>query len=250
MHALAALLATALVVLLVAVQPFTGRRRYRRLIERADVDPGARQAHYRRGIVGEWTGVATVVVVGLLAGRTAASIGLRMPDDLRRGWAPVVQIAALLVVSTIFMRRPSFREPLRRQASTFAALLPTSRAERQTFAGLAVSAGICEEILYRGFLMAYVSWLFPGLGSGWVVAITAAGFGVAHAYQGPRGIALTGLVGAAFGSLVVASGSLLPAIVAHALVDLRILFLPDLRLPLPDPSPAPATLPVITPLST
>jgi membrane protease YdiL (CAAX protease family) len=243
MDLVAAGLASALAVLLVAVQPFAGRKRYRRLLARLAIDPTARLAHYRSGIIVQWTIVGLVVVIGLLGGRRAASIGLQRPGDAWDGWWPVLQVGVLLVVSTIVMRRPSMRAPLRRQASGFLALLPSTTHERQTFAGLAITAGTCEEIVYRGFLMAYLSWLLPGVTSGWIVVLSAVAFGLAHAYQGPRGIVLTGIVGATLGALVVASGSLLPAIAVHALVDLRILALPDLSLPdsLTSPAPAAAT---------
>jgi uncharacterized protein len=231
MDLVAAGLASALALLLVVVQPFAGRTRYRRLVARLAADPTARLAHYRNGIIGQWTVVGLVVAIGLVAGRGAASIGLQHPGDAWDGWWPVLQVALLLVVSTIVMRRPSMRAPLRRQASGFLALLPSTTQERQTFAGLALTAGTCEEIVYRGFLMAYLSWLLPGVSSGWIVVLAAVAFGVAHAYQGFRGIVLTGIVGATLGALVVASGSLLPAIAVHALVDLRILALPDLSLP-------------------
>lgn len=244
MDLVAGILASALVVLLVAVQPFAGRKRYQRLLARLPGDPGARLDHYRVGIIGQWTVVAIVAVIGLLAGRSAASIGLHRPGDAWDGWWPVIQVGLLLALSTIVMRRPSMRAPLRRQASGFLALLPATTRERQTFAGLAITAGTCEEIVYRGFLMAYLSWLLPGVSSGWIVVLSAVAFGVAHAYQGVRGVVLTGIVGATLGALVVASGSLLPAIVVHALVDLRILALPDLSLPdslAPTPAPAPAS---------
>jgi len=58
--------------------------------------------------------------------------------------------------------------------------------------------------------------------------VTAAAFGFAHLYQGTRGVLLTGLVGAYLAWLTLSTGSLLPAIVIHALIDLRVLALPDL----------------------
>jgi len=133
------------------------------------------------------------------------------------------------------------RDAIRRQAAGFLALLPRTQAERRTFVGLAVTAGVCEEIIYRGFLLAYVAWLAPDLTDGWRVLIVSIAFGFAHAYQGRRGIVLTGIVGIGMGSLVVTSGSLLPAIAIHALIDLRIVALPDLTIsdpPAPAPSPS------------
>jgi len=226
--ALAAVLATALAALLVFVQPFAGRRRYQRLLERLERDPGARLHHYRRGIRGEWIGVGLVAVIGLLAGRSAASIGLQWPDEWGLTVVLLLEVGLLLAVSTVFMRRPQFRDALRRQAQGFVALLPRTHAERWTFAALAVTAGICEEILFRGFGFAYVRWLWPDASNTWVIVITSLGFGLAHLYQGVRGVALTGLAGIALASFTTSTGSLVAAIVAHAMIDLRILALPDL----------------------
>jgi membrane protease YdiL (CAAX protease family) len=229
--ALGAVLATVLALALVAVQPFRGRRRYRRLLDRVGTDPRARLDHYRRGIVAEWVTVALVVAIGAAAGHDAASIGLRAADDAGAAWAPVGEIAAALGLSTIVLRRPALRAALRRQAAGFLALLPVTHEERRAFVPLALTAGICEEVVYRGFLAAYVAWLWPGATDGWIIGITAVAFGFAHLYQGLLGVVLTGIVGALLGSLVVASGSLLPAIAIHALIDLRIVLLPDLRTP-------------------
>ena len=93
---------------------------------------------------------------------------------------------------------------------------------------MAVTAGVCEELIFRGFGIAYVRWLWPGATHFWLVALTAAGFGFAHLYQGARGVILTGVVGAVLASLVLATGSLYPAMAIHALVDLRVLALPPL----------------------
>src|SRR5437870_772645 len=64
----------------------------------------------------------------------------------------------------------------------------------------------------------------------------AAVFGLDHLCQGARGVILTGLVGAVLGSVVTSTGSLLPAMAVHALVDLRVLALPDLSSP-DEPAP-------------
>jgi membrane protease YdiL (CAAX protease family) len=195
--------------------------------------------------VGEWISVGLIVAIGALAGHTATSIGLQSPHDPWVTTQLVGQIALLLVITTLLMRHPRFLDPLRRQARGFLALLPRTREERLTFAMLAVTAGICEEVVFRGFGFAYVRFLWPGVTDGWLIVITSVVFGLAHLYQGPRGVLLTGLAGAVFASMTVETGSLLPAIAVHAMVDLRILGLPDLArdvLPMPVP-PAVSTQP-------
>ena len=231
MAVLGALLATAFALALVVVQPVRGRARYRRLVEQVATDPRARLDHYRRGITAEWLAVGIVVTIGLVAGHDAASIGVRAVDHASDAWAQVPVFAILLAASTVVLRRPAMRAALRRQAGGFLALLPTTRDERLTFVPLAITAGICEEVLYRGFLAAYVGWLAPSATSTEIVVVTSIAFGLAHLYQGPIGIVVTGVLGAVLGFLVVDGGSLYPAMAVHALIDLRIVLLPDLRTP-------------------
>ncbi len=50
-------------------------------------------------------------------------------------------------------------------------------------------------------------------------------FGWAHLFQGWRGVALTGMLGAAFALLYIATESLLSPIIIHAAIDLRILII-------------------------
>lgn len=230
MLAAAAALATALAALLVFVQPFAGRARYRKLLEALPVDPNARLRHYRRGIIGEWLGVALVGLIGALADRGPASIGLRVGPHARSAVLLVLEVGVLLGASAVLFRfgGPTVREVLRRQARGFLGVLPKTQRERLVFGGLAVTAGVCEEILFRGFGIAYVRWLWPAASHTGLIVLTAVPFGFAHLYQGPRGIVLAGLLGAWFAWLTLSMGSLWPAIAIHALVDLRVLALPDL----------------------
>ena len=54
-------------------------------------------------------------------------------------------------------------------------------------AAVAVSAGVCEEVLYRGFLTHAASHAFPALAFAVMLAISAVACGLAHAYQGSPG---------------------------------------------------------------
>jgi len=232
-HAVAVVLAAALAAALVVVQPWVGRRRYRRLVASVAAHPEARLRHYRRGITGEWGLSAVVLLIGVLASRTAASIGLDLGAHPRSEAIVVAEVAALLGFSALVFRfgGSGIQDTLRRQARGFVALLPRGRRERTAFAALAVTAGICEELIFRGFGIAYVRWLWPAAPRWSIIVIVATVFGLAHLYQGPRGIVLTGLVGAYLTWMVLSMGTLVPAMVIHALLDLRVLALPDLEPP-------------------
>jgi membrane protease YdiL (CAAX protease family) len=125
------------------------------------------------------------------------------------------------------------RRALAVQLRPVAALLPRTPTERRVFAVLAVTAGVCEELLYRGFGLAALRWAAPGIGKPALIAVTAVAFGLAHLYQGRMGVILTGALGAYFAWIAMSTGSLVPVILLHALLDLRILGLPLDAVPTP-----------------
>ncbi len=95
--------------------------------------------------------------------------------------------------------------------------MPVSAAEMRVFAGVSVTAGICEELLYRGFILWYLGALLP---RGWAIVAAVAIFGIGHAYQGVRGVLMTAMVGGIAMAVYLWTGSLIAPIVMHATVDL------------------------------
>lgn len=102
-------------------------------------------------------------------------------------------------------------------SSLVLALIPRTDEERSVFAQLSIAAGVGEEVAYRGYALGAVQAL--GLPPLWAVGASAVAFGSLHIYQGSVGVVRTGLIGLAFGCSVLVTGSLLPVIAAHAMVD-------------------------------
>lgn len=99
-----------------------------------------------------------------------------------------------------------------------ALLLPRTRRERLVFALLSVTAGICEELVFRGFLLPVLA---DATGSLALALVLSSGvFGIMHAYQQPAGAARATLLGMLLAIPFLATGSLLPSILAHAGIDL------------------------------
>jgi membrane protease YdiL (CAAX protease family) len=224
----AAVVATALAVLLVVVVPPLGRLRHERWRLRLAGDPSRRTGLYGRTLLTQWGLVAVVAVVGILAARSPASVGLRWHDTPFLVGAAVAFLGAAALVSTGARGDPDrVVETLARQPRVLL-LLPRTRRERRAYAMVAITAGVCEEVVYRGFGIAYARWALPAASSTEVVLLVAAAFGLAHLYQGRRGMVGTFLAGVVLGAATVVSGSLLPAILLHCLVDLRpLLFRPE-----------------------
>ncbi len=96
-------------------------------------------------------------------------------------------------------------------------VLPQGTVELTLWIGLSVSAGICEETIFRGYLQRQFVALTRNGPAGIVIA--AAAFGAAHAYQGLRRAILIGLFGAMFGILAHWRGNVRPGMIAHAWQD-------------------------------
>jgi membrane protease YdiL (CAAX protease family) len=122
-------------------------------------------------------------------------------------------------------RGAKLREKTLRAFKALAFILPATREERAWFAMVSITAGICEEVLYRGFLIRYLSEA-PWHAGIWIaVAIASVSFGLGHGYQGLSGIIGTGLLGAVMALIFLATGSLWLPMALHAMIDLRVLLL-------------------------
>jgi hypothetical protein len=244
----AALAAVVVAVYLVVGEPVVGHVLHRRFEGRLRADPGARRSFYLRLLVLEWGLAVVTFVVWLSApGVDAGQVGLRWPQQwpgLLTGLV-VVLVLAFVVVSTRALRSgvllDAATEPARRRPGegrhaeppghSTMALLPRSARERRLFTLVGVTAGVCEEWLYRGFFLAVVAALAGGLPMWVLVLVAAAAFGAAHAYQGRAGIALTGVLGGVMAALYLQTGSLLLPVLLHATIDLRFLLVPARVLP-------------------
>ena len=216
--------ASALVAYLALVLPVAGRSRYR-LLRSAHAggppDPMLRLTAYRSSIRRQWLLAALAVALLAVAGAPLAELGLAPQvqhlGELLPGLIGLVVLGTALALA--LRASPSARRRILRPVD---ALLPRSAQERRLFAAVAVTAGVAEEVVFRGFLLVYLTEVAEvSLPTAMIVSSVL--FGLAHSYQGVLGVALTGLAGYWLASIYVLTGSLLLPIVVHALVDLRLL---------------------------
>ena len=210
-----------LCVVLAGLVPFHGLLAYRRLASAADPIPTRTKLRlYATIILMEWTLVAAAAVLARRHGLTLRDLGQTLgnhPLSLAVTVAGLVGLAALTVFNRRQIRRATSEDlfTMVRRARKF---VPVGGLEIGVFALVSVTAGICEEILYRGWL---VSFLGAASGSIWIGMVLAAVlFGFGHAYQGRAGIIGTGILGILFGAMFVLVRSLVPGQVIHAAIDL------------------------------
>jgi len=231
----ATLAALLVATYLVLGEPFVGWVLHRRFEAAVGVAPGARRWLYRRLLILEWGLVVLVIAVSAVApGINWAELGVRWPD--RVGLLTVLTVLVVILATVLSVR--ALRTGVLRDAGTesmalrsVGSLLPRTGSERRLFSGVAVTAGIAEEVVYRGFGIAVLAAASPELPWWGVVAVAGAAFGIAHAYQGFAGILTTGLLGCVLAAVYLDTGSLLVPVLLHSMIDLRFLSVPADVLP-------------------
>ncbi len=141
----------------------------------------------------------------------AAALGfVALPPARLALWTIVTLVAGLVV---FVLRRVLGLE----ETGLLRHLIPVTGLEKLGFSALSLTAGFAEELVYRGFLL----WaLTQATGSVTLaVVVSSALFGIMHAYQDVAGAARAAVVGAILAAPVVASGSLVPSMIAHAGMD-------------------------------
>jgi uncharacterized protein len=96
-------------------------------------------------------------------------------------------------------------------------LAPGSRLELAVWFCVSTTAGICEEIIFRGYLQRQFAALSNSMLAG--VVISAAVFGASHGYEGVARMLLIAVFGLMFGLLAWWRKSLRPGMIAHAWHD-------------------------------
>lgn len=212
-----------LVALIAVVYPLFSTlewyRRFRPQLERGESHHRVR--FYRRSMVELWLLTPAVLSWWLWSRRTAAAIGIGVPGGWAF-WVGIVVVAALsaalgyqvAVVRSSAVAQAQVRKQFR---GVPALIVPHDKLERRMWIGLSLTAGFCEEILYRGFLMWYVMTWLPGAAA---VLVSAVVFGMAHLYLGwGLGVLRASVVGVVFGAAYLLTGSLWVPMVLHAAVD-------------------------------
>jgi membrane protease YdiL (CAAX protease family) len=217
----------ALTLVLAVVLPAYAAWDVPRLARRVAADPvNARTRDYILSVAILWALTLIVLAAWWWAARPIGLLGLRLPDSSGAWWWTLaiggLGIAVLAQQAYTLAASPEAQAKVRQQLVSQPGLrtvLPATPREARAFSAAAITAGICEEVLYRGYLLWYLLSLWPGR-----LAIAAAAailiFGVGHAYQGVRGIVNTAIAGSVFMAMYLVTGSLLAPMVLHAALDL------------------------------
>ena len=204
------------------VYPIVALVSYRRLLARvANGEKVERTDLYKSTVIGHWCLFAATVALWSFSDRTWTDLGLGLRLDGAFFAAAVLTVLGIVALYAqlrqVKRSDQDALDGLRARIGDLDILLPRNGNELGRFYGLSLTAGIVEEVVWRGFVIWYLA-LFMSVWA--AAAISAIAFGLAHAYQGVRNLPQITLVGAAFSLLFVLSGSVWLPMIFHAAVDM------------------------------
>lgn len=167
---------------------------------------------YLGTIAGLWLLAALAILAAMRSSIPARLIGLYLPNvSALVLWTAFGLLAAAAVV--MVFKALGYRDP-----AVMHDIIPVTLREQAVFVALSVSAGICEELTFRGFLL---TALMVATGSTVLaVLLSSVVFGLMHAHQGAGGALRAAGLGAVLCVPVLLTGSLYPSMAAHALTDI------------------------------
>jgi membrane protease YdiL (CAAX protease family) len=103
-------------------------------------------------------------------------------------------------------------------AASINSLLPEQPIELVLWVVLSISAGFCEEVIFRAYFQKQFAALTRSV---WIALFLQAGlFGISHGYQGAAAALKISIFGVLFGVFAWWRKSIRPGIIAHALTDI------------------------------
>jgi membrane protease YdiL (CAAX protease family) len=183
-------------------------------------------------MVEQWFWLVVVGIILLLNSAPLSVLGLQAPQNWTITLWLLAEIGILFpLVLVVLLYRLARTQRSGQALALIVAVkefLPHTARERQLWLLVSLTAGICEEIVFRGFLFVYFFALGTFFGQANVIVVVLLSsvlFGFSHIYQGWKGAVGTGVMGIVFAYLYGATGSLFLPIVTHILLDARVVFL-------------------------
>lgn len=216
-------------------EPIFGCVDFKTFQKKVKTEEKARIHYYVSAIKSLW--IPALVIVGLTAvlPLTFKQIGLAPisfnPETLGAGLTAfsMAAVASCTMVLVALIIGSQYNSKLRKKLGkmkkeeiskiSYAELLPVSKEEKKIWVLVSLTAGITEEIIYRGFLIFALGYLFPDWSIWAVLFFASLIFGLAHTYQGFSGVVRTAFVGMWLSVAYIGFGSLIPLMILHALID-------------------------------
>lgn len=204
-------------LILIIYFPLTQLLFFKRERERLLTVPGARLEFYRSTSIALWVIAALLALLVFSVEIAWEELGFRLPSDWR-----FYGVLTVILIASVFMAKSSNVTPqnyttLRDAYAHVRFSLPANPKEFRYLCVTAVTAGVTEEFIYRAFLFWYFSQSVNVL---LAVLLANLVFCLGHLWSGPKNMFGAFVLGLGFSAIYWLSGSLLTAMLAHAVVDI------------------------------
>jgi membrane protease YdiL (CAAX protease family) len=129
----------------------------------------------------------------------------------------VIALSVLALLGNVLVKLSGSHIDPQKISGVTQKLAPVTGLEMVLFLVMSISAGICEELVFRGYLQQQFARMGHSVWAG--VALSALVFGGAHGYEGIAGVLLIAAYGAMFGVLALRRRGLRTGMIAHAWHD-------------------------------
>jgi len=185
--------------------------------------------NYYRTIAWLWCLAVVVFIMSLIGSISLADLGFRAISFNHNIWFTAITLAVsgLMFVHSLCtlilsLASKKFREKKKAELANddvASSILPRTKKEKLMFVLLSFSSGICEELVFRGFMAFLLLAVFPEIPIFLIVLMPNVLFGIGHLYQGWQGVIQTAVVGAIFMCLFLVTNSLIPVMVLHFIIN-------------------------------
>lgn len=225
-----------IIIFTLVYEPIIGYWSYKKFSVEVKQNQHVRTKYYKNIMLWLWIPTIFIFLLVFFTDLTFENIGLTVPSintDTLGKWATYsVFAAALLYLISILYYSIGYHVSDKVKAKLieanqkasehirFEELLPVTKKEKKLWNYVSLTAGITEEMIYRGFLIYAIAYLFPNFSIWLVLLVSSFLFGLAHAYQGFKtGVLRTTIVGFIFSILYIGLGSIFPVMLLHFLID-------------------------------
>ncbi len=196
----------------------------------------ARLKYYKNSIIGLWIPTVFILFLVFFTELTLKDIGLSVPSINTKTLGPWITYSVFAIVFLYLFGilyysigyhfsdkiKTKFAQEKKREweKNSFSEILPVTNKEKRIWNYVSLTAGVTEEIIYRGFLIFALTYLFPNFSVWLIIIFSSSLFGLAHTYQGFKtGVLRTTIFGVIFSILYIGIGSILLLVVLHVLID-------------------------------
>lgn len=177
--------------------------------------------YYTNGLM-LWIAAMVITTAWQLSGKSYALLGITKPIYSKEVVIGTVTLLAIYLGDLLFNLYNYYKGKEDTTDKGIEMIAPTTWKEYGPYIFLALSAGICEEIIYRGFALNYLmNWYSTSLYQMYfAIIVSSIAFAVAHIYQGWVNVLKILIISFLFGYIFIMSKSLLLVSIIHIGVDM------------------------------